>query len=280
MSTPVNLQNYVKEEYRESAESICAFKLAHGNKMPFFHWHSHYEIILVLRGNYKITNGSFVAEGTKPLAIVHCPYTLHQGIASEDAIYERYVITFNKKIIRSFSPETMDISPLLGASLIYAEPNPAEIASLTDHAQKLQEYRDDPTMRALFIAVILRRIMMICEAGRGEIIRSGSSYIQEALQYIPEHLSEPETAAEIAARFGVCPAKFHRDFRATVGKTYKQHLTDLRQTFARELLTSGASIINASIDTGYSSEAHFIKAFREYWGITPGEYIRQNSDSG
>ncbi|MBO5218441.1 MAG: helix-turn-helix domain-containing protein, partial [Clostridia bacterium] len=62
------------------------------------------------------------------------------------------------------------------------------------------------------------------------------------------------------------------------GKTYKQHLTDLRQTFARELLSSGASIINTAIDTGYSSEAHFIKAFREYWGTTPGEFIKNQQE--
>jgi len=25
------------------------------------------------------------------------------------------------------------------------------------------------------------------------------------------------------------------------------------------------------MDTGYNSEAHFVKAFREYWGMTPGQ---------
>ena len=39
---------------------------------------------------------------------------------------------------------------------------------------------------------------------------------------------------------------------------------------ARDLLLSGSSIINASLETGYSSEAHFIKAFHSYYGVTPG----------
>ena len=56
------------------------------------------------------------------------------------------------------------------------------------------------------------------------------------------------------------------------GRCCPKYLTDLRQTRARELMETGSSIINASLETGYSSEAHFIKAFREYWGMTPGEF--------
>ena len=43
---------------------------------------------------------------------------------------------------------------------------------------------------------------------------------------------------------------------------------------ARDLLESGSSIINAALETGYSSEAHFIKAFRGYYGMTPGTLRR------
>ena len=46
------------------------------------------------------------------------------------------------------------------------------------------------------------------------------------------------------------------------------------------MLKRGESIIRTSLECGYCSEAHFIKAFREYWGITPGEYLHQTKDSG
>ena len=53
---------------------------------------------------------------------------------------------------------------------------------------------------------------------------------------------------------------------------FKKYLTDLRQIHARELIADGSSVINASLEAGYTSEAHFIKIFREYWGMTPGEF--------
>ena len=90
---------------------------------------------------------------------------------------------------------------------------------------------------------------------------------------IGENLSEPMTLYELCDKFDVGASKLCKDFRKTTGKTYKSYLTDLRMTRARELLSAGSSIINASLETGYSSEAHFIKAFREYWGMTPGRFV-------
>ena len=87
-----------------------------------------------------------------------------------------------------------------------------------------------------------------------------------------ENMTDPMTVSELSEKFGVSEAKFYADFKENTGSTYKKYLTDLRQTRARELMETGSSIINASLETGYSSEAHFIKAFREYWGMTPGEF--------
>ena len=250
-----------------------------GHKMPYLHWHSHYEILIIPRGNIRLVNNNTRINGARPLVVIHCPYSLHGMNAEEDTVYERYMITFAKETVRKFTPETLNLYPFYQASLVYAEPNEAEIADLTEFSEQLKNYiRKDETMSALLIAAILRRIMMICEDGRGMIIHTNLSYIQNVLKHISDNIQRPTTAAALAEMHHVGLTKFHADFRATVGKTYHQHLTDLRQTFARELLDSGSSIINTSLECGYSSEAHFIKAFREYWGVTPGEYIRMQKE--
>ena len=45
------------------------------------------------------------------------------------------------------------------------------------------------------------------------------------------------------------------------------------------LLEGERSVVQVAMETGYSSEAHFIKAFREHWGITPGQLRKQNGVS-
>ncbi|MBE6610904.1 MAG: helix-turn-helix domain-containing protein [Ruminococcaceae bacterium] len=245
-----------------------------GHKMPYLHWHSHYEMLIIPHGKVELINNNTRIKSAKPLAVIHCPYTLHNMNADESSVYERYMITFAKETIRKFTPETLNLHPLHQASLVYAEPDKSEIEELSDYSERLKTYiRNDETMSALLIAAILRRIVMICESGRGEIVQTNISYIQNVLNYISDNIHQPITAADLAAMNDVGLTKFHADFKSTVGKTYKQHLTDLRQTYARQLLESGESIINTSIECGYSSESHFIKAFREYWGITPGEFV-------
>ena len=85
------------------------------------------------------------------------------------------------------------------------------------------------------------------------------------------------TISTLCEKFDIGESKFCADFKSHTGKTYKKYLTDLRMTRARELLASGSSIINASLETGYSSEAHFIKAFREYYGTTPSVMIKERT---
>ena len=110
----------------------------------------------------------------------------------------------------------------------------------------------------------------ILESGRGERFSGSLSYIQNVILLAAENLASPPTIKELTDRFNIGQSKFCSDFKRHTGSTYKKYLTNLRMARARDLLLSGSSIINASLETGYSSEAHFIKAFHSYYGVTPG----------
>ena len=271
-------------DHRQNGDTYEPLGIAHicepGYHQVTPHWHPHYEILLILRGEYTIKNGKTIVSDTVPRALVHFPYSLHDCHAQASSPYDRYMITFTRKFLHTFIPKLFDSDALQHTSFICTTPSDEEMDALISLARQIQQNLHDPVLCELLTAAILRKIIQGCEAGRGEIVSGEYSYIQEALGYMATNLSTPLTAEEMAEKLDVSKTTFNRAFRATLGKTYKQHLTDLRQTFARDMLRHGTSIINASIDTGYSSEAHFIKAFREYWGITPGEFIRKTQDSG
>ena len=119
---------------------------------------------------------------------------------------------------------------------------------------------------------MIRKTVDIINSGAGEFIRSRMTYMQDVLHFVASNLAKPLTLEELAAQYGVGKSKLNLDFKTATGSTYKKYLTDLRMTRALELLQSGSSIINTSFETGYSSEAHFIAAFRRYWGKTPGSF--------
>ena len=195
--------------------------------------------------------------------------------------YSRYIIYIKKSIFSEYKKPFIDTSPFVSSNLVTINPSRNELLELLDIAEKImsvtgsRDYRPakkyDLRKGAILTELFLNNILTALSDGRGEVFSTSHSYIQDVLQLITENLSEPMTVDELAARFNVGHTKFASDFRDATGSSYKSYITDLRMTRARELLSAGMSIISVSMETGYSSEAHFISAFRKYWNMTPGQ---------
>ena len=279
----MNLNQYVKEDFNTPL-GIMNMQTA-GNLQPYFHWHPHYEVLLIYGGKYTLESNTTVYSSERPAVFIHRPYCLHKLNAEEENIYSRFVIYISKKLLADFPPSLVDMSVFSNASLMRSDPTDDELDELVGLCRSLEKAvgncyypprECDPVKGALTAALVLHEVMRICASGRGEISLTKHSYIQDVLQLVTENFSEQMTIKELSTRFGVGRTKFASDFCAVTGSTYKKYMTDLRQTRARDLLASGSSIINASLETGYSSEAHFIAAFKAYWGVTPGEFLSGN----
>ena len=273
----MNLNDYTSEIFNKPLGVLCLS--TDGNFQPFFHWHPHYEITIIRYGKYTLESNTTLINSDKPLAIIHRPYCLHRLNADSSSVYSRCVIYINRSILSNFSEKLIDLSVFASASMICANPDESELSEIVDLAERLQRtvgnddqpvVHPDNSKGALIAALIMNEVLGILNSGRGTAYSTRHSYIQDVLRDITENLSDPKTVDELAGKYGVGHTKLAEDFRQATGKTYKKYLTDLRMTRAIELLASGSSIINASLETGYSSEAHFIKTFREYYGVTPG----------
>ena len=271
----MELSNYVNRN--EAADSTIYNNITNGSPKDsghVLHWHPHYEFMIVYKSStYTLTNNSKKIVSNRPAIYIHRPYTLHLIVTHEDSVYERSIIRFGKKFFSYFSRDLIDFSPLTDADLTCVYPNPAEMAqihALTDIIHNTEHRKHDKVLMYLQIAQLLHMISDILESGRGERFSGALSYIQDVILLAAENLASPPTIRELADRFNIGQSKFCSDFKRHTGSTYKKYLTDLRMARARDLLLSGSSIINASLETGYSSEAHFIKTFHSYYGVTPG----------
>lgn len=95
--------------------------------------------------------------------------------------------------------------------------------------------------------------------------------MQDVLNFVSEHISERYSVEMLAGRYGISTSKFYRDFREMVGSPYFSYMNTLRMTMAeKQLRQSGGSIVRTAMECGYSSEAAFIKAYRRFFGLTPG----------
>lgn len=96
-----------------------------------------------------------------------------------------------------------------------------------------------------------------------------------ALGVMHRRAEEPWTVASLAEEVGLSRSVFAARFTDLVGETPLRYLTHLRMQKASGLLREGAPLAKVSRLTGYSSEASFSHAFRQWAGVSPGTWRRR-----
>uniref|UniRef100_UPI0013C4523A helix-turn-helix domain-containing protein n=1 Tax=Pseudomonas aeruginosa TaxID=287 RepID=UPI0013C4523A len=112
-------------------------------------------------------------------------------------------------------------------------------------------------------------------AGEHRASALGASYLLAAKQYIQQHLDEPALSCErVAAATGVSSRHLARLF-AQEGSSPGRYLQERRLERARQLLASPQGrrldVAEVAYRHGFSSQAHFARAFKARYGMTPSE---------
>lgn len=86
------------------------------------------------------------------------------------------------------------------------------------------------------------------------------------------------SVAELAKLQYVSQEHLIRTYREAFGETPKQHITRLRLERSFELLKSTSiPIAEISEISGFSSQIHFARLFKEHYGITPSQFRKDNN---
>ena len=96
--------------------------------------------------------------------------------------------------------------------------------------------------------------------------------------HIQTHLGEKLPLADLAAVAGVSTSHFAKAFHQSIGETPHRFLMRQRLEYARELLCANRGAMplsEAAFQTGFSSQSHFTRCFRAWYGLTPGEFLHQ-----
>lgn len=103
---------------------------------------------------------------------------------------------------------------------------------------------------------------------------SEDTLIDDAIEYIQNHYSEPISLAILADHLSITPSYLSNLFHTTVGTSYIKYLTELRLNKACYMLSHNKDITLDTITkkVGYLSTKHFSYVFKKHYGITPGRY--------
>ena len=240
------------------------------------HWHTHYEILLIYKGDGRVFSGGKVLPFRAPCVILYRPFTMHGMSVSAQSVYERSMINFTVGDVALFSEKLLSLSFLGDLPLLIIPLSEKQTEELDALFGAIFSNLWDFTENRLYIALIIHYLH--CAADTQKLLASSTvqrAYISNVLQYLSENLSEPLRLESSAAYFGVGRTKLNEDLRKVTGMTFKEYLTELRMTKAKELLEVKESVADIAMECGYNSESNFIAAYRRRWGCTPGENRRK-----
>lgn len=127
--------------------------------------------------------------------------------------------------------------------------------------------------------------MVLDFAGKMRLLQkhaSTSKPVADCIDYVYTHLTERITIEDLAEHIGLSSSHLSRLFKQEIGISISDYIREKKLERAQNLLrytdNSFAEIANI---LSFSSQSHFIQAFKSHTGMTPKKYrdtFRQQSD--
>ena len=95
--------------------------------------------------------------------------------------------------------------------------------------------------------------------------------VRHAVLLMEENLEAPLNIAVIAKMIGTSTRQLERAFMAEMNASPNEFYRRMRLRYARWMLVNTSrKVTDIAYDCGFADSAHFIRAFREAYGMTPG----------
>ncbi len=134
--------------------------------------------------------------------------------------------------------------------------------------------------KRLIDATSMKEHMDIISALMIELIKENKVPPNDQIQYAISLILEREGQVKIQdllSEIYVSERTFERKFRAQVGLSPKQFakIIQFQSSLNRLNEANFDKLVEVGIDSGFSDQSHFIRAFKNYTGQTPSFYLRQ-----
>ncbi len=254
------------------------------NRMAPLHWHPEIELIYGISGE-AVVNVADEMYVLKPKDILFVnPEELHLirpntlPVRYEAAVFSTKLFEFADEHFfnRSF------VEPLSRGELRFPhviEHHNAVYSKIQPIVHNL--FYDNINSRPLILSSLLNIFTILQESGELQIGQSSTARYTDELKlcisYIKEHYSERITLSVLASLVHMSPNYFCSRFKALVGITPFEYISDLRiKKASSELVKTNLPVAQIAANCGFESIGFFIRKFRQIKGCTPSEY-RKNT---
>lgn len=126
----------------------------------------------------------------------------------------------------------------------------------------------------------LAQLIMRCAEDRPALRPLGweRQPVKRLRDYLQDNYAENVSLEQLAHIANLSPFHLNRVFCKEVGLPPHAYQTQVRIARAKTLLTSGWSIGQVALETGFASQSHFGWHFKRLAGVTPGQYVQDSKN--
>lgn len=254
-----------------------------------FHYHSFYEIIHVLSGEYSsmLENQTYhMKKGDFLLIDCNVMHKYHSVEKKHDTS-RRIILWVTREMLQNLSGEGLDLSGCFrgGGSCAYHFPIYYE-EMLRGYLLKLvmAEMPDVPSAEAKqvldrgYLTLFFGYLNALClrrEYGFSSEDMVFHPMVERVADYIDGHITGGITVEELADHVHMSKYHFLRKFKEQTGVTVHNFVLNKRLIHASEDLTQGRSLTEAWQNAGFTDYSSFLRNFKKTFGVSPGRYREQ-----
>lgn len=126
--------------------------------------------------------------------------------------------------------------------------------------------------------ILSREIRRLWRAQGKEKTLRGDSVVSNVEEYLAYHYAQDISLKHIAELYFMNEKYLGRLFLRETGKTFRQYLNDIRLEYAVRLLKETCmSVLQISLECGYSNVTYFNRVFKDKFGSSPSAYRKEVS---
>lgn len=252
------------------------------------HWHREFEMIVIKKGSGIVTVNFLKYQVSAGDIIIVLPGALHAIEGNPNTSMEYENILFSKNLLCSRYNDLVwqeFLEPFFRSQL--------PICTKISHGQALHqelidiiEFLDDKSdekgygyqlaIKGALMQIIYLLITNPLSEEENTSIDKSKEKLKNIIRYVSTHYYEEITIDEIAAFCHYSPSHFMKFFKAHTGMSFITYVNDYRVTEARALLGNTTdSILDISLQCGFSNLSNFNRMFKKKYGITPRQMRKQ-----
>lgn len=242
-----------------------------------FHFHEFDKVVLLISGrvDYCVEDEVYALRPWDVLLVKH--HTIHKALIDQSEPYDRIIIYLDRKYFDRAMPgaRLTECFERAGRGRCLLATDDSQREELMRTLQSYEAAEEDRRSGAFamcetYIMQLLIQLNRLTSEGAAQS-PGYDAKIEAVLSYINENLTGELSVDILAERAFLSKYHFMRLFKAQTGETVHAYVRQKRLLYAARLIREGISANKAAIDSGFSDYSTFHRAFRESFGISPGE---------